>query len=362
MDYAKLLKNFDNISVSSYVKNTDFQSHLLNLNFFTTDQTFTDENVFLFTSENLFLNISYFFSYIYEYWILKILFLSVNYWKWLDAYLYSSDIFLEEYNYFFDLNRLLYSNYTIPFYLSTEKYKLLVYKSQKKNFGKISLTIFKILFFYLKKFFSKNILFLIDKLSPELLEDSFNNLLHALVENDSFELIRKDFIEEFIGISIASFLTKDSKFLLVWVIKVLTKINFRKHWKFLYQFKHYITLIANKFITNSNFSGLDIVIKGKIGALGSVRKKTFRIKVGTFGHSRFYLGGDELFNYVKTETGVIGVKIITSYNVLNIKKPYTKIFTNIFIFFKKTYFDKRLLYYRKVIRFWGWWFLSKYKF
>ena len=134
-----------------------------------------------------------------------------------------------------------------------------------------------------------------------------------MIRNNKFEIIRYNFVEEFTGICISTFVTKDPKFLIRWVLKVLLKIHFKKQWKFLYQVKVNVLKVAKKFLNNSNFIGIYIIIKGKIGSLGSVRKKNFKIKFGTFGFSRFYLKGDEMFSYAQTQTGKIGMKVITAY-------------------------------------------------
>ncbi|OMJ76091.1 hypothetical protein SteCoe_24606 (mitochondrion) [Stentor coeruleus] len=71
--------------------------------------------------------------------------------------------------------------------------------------------------------------------------------------------------------------------------------------------------ISRKFIKHSKFRGLHLIIKGKIGALGCVRKRTVHMRIGTYGLARYYLRGDTLYSAAITQTGKIGIKIITSY-------------------------------------------------
>jgi ribosomal protein S3 len=60
-------------------------------------------------------------------------------------------------------------------------------------------------------------------------------------------------------------------------------------------------------------SGAHLVIKGKIGALGCVRKKVIHIRRGAYSLSKYKLKGDCLYSYAHTQTGKIGVKLIICY-------------------------------------------------
>ena len=314
--FFKKSKNFlkDHFNISSFFKNIEFRQHLININFFTNFNPILKNQIFLFTSNNIILNLKNYFPYIYEYWLVRLIFIYPSHWKWVRIYLENQINFSENLNLFFNLNNLNYTNVIIPYHLNTKGLKMILLRNKKNKFMKVSKLFFKIIRIYLKKIFMKNIVYVLQKINHKTLSYNFGIEIYSLVERDGFELIRSNFIQEFIEICISIFITKDPKFLIRWIVRVLQKIHFRKHWKFLYNLKYNILAIAQQFMLKTNFTGFHIIIKGKIGARGSIRKKTVHIKTGMFGFSKFYLSGDKLYSYAWTSTGKIGVKIITAYN------------------------------------------------
>ena len=309
----KLLNYSFDKGINISVKNFEIKKHFTAINFLTTTATHNFVKKFIFSYKNIFLNIKYFFSYMYESSLMKLLFLKCNQWKWINILLFPQT-FKKKELLFFNLKNYYLSNISNIYALSYKFFNLLIKSNKKNKIQKISKKFFLIIFKFFKKVFFKNIVFFLKKVDFSSINLKLKTLISFMFDSKSFESLRLNFINEFINVSVSTFLTKDPKFLMNWIIKSLNKISYRKQWKFIYNLKKNIIKISKKFIQYTKFTGIHIVIKGKIGALGSVRKKTFHIKYGKFGFSRFYLKGDELFSYCQTKTGKIGVKVVTAYS------------------------------------------------
>ena len=301
------------ITIINFKKSAELRAHLVNLNYFGSFSALSNDKLFLFTSNEVIQDMLYFYQYQFEYFILKLMFLNCNDWKWIKLYLTYNISSKNNINLFFNIDRMYSSNFVQPINFDEKRYKILLLNSGKKKTHSIVKIISKLITAYISKLFIGNYYISLEKISGKTLNKNLALALNFISQSIVFELIRPNFIQEFIYICTATFSTGDPKFLLRWIIKVLHKISFKKHWRFLYQLKQNILRISRRFIELSKFKGLHIIIKGKIGALGCVRKKTVHIKMGSYGLSRYYLKGDMLYSSAVTQTGKIGVKIITSY-------------------------------------------------
>lgn len=306
-------KKVTELTISNFRKSSEVRSHLINLNYFGSFSVLSSEKLFLFTSNEIIQDMIYFYQYQFEYFVLKLMFLNCNDWKWIKLYLTYNVSTKNNINLFFNIDKMYSSNFVQPINFDEKRYKILLLNSGKKKTHRIVKIISKLITTYISKLFIGNYYISLEKISGKTLNKNLTLALNFISQSIVFELIRPNFIQEFIYICIATFSTGDPKFLLRWIIKVLHKISFKKHWRFLYQLKQNILKISRRFIELSKFRGLHIIIKGKIGALGCVRKKTVHIRIGSYGLSRYYLKGDMLYSAAITQTGKIGVKIITSY-------------------------------------------------
>lgn len=307
------LKKITELTISNFRKSSEVRSHLINLNYFGSFSVLSSEKLFLFTSNEIIQDMIYFYQYQFEYFVLKLMFLNCNDWKWIKLYLTYNVSTKNNINLFFNIDKMYSSNFVQPINFDEKRYKILLLNSGKRKTHRIVKIISKLITAYISKLFIGNYYISLEKISGKTLNKNLTLALNFISQSIIFELIRPNFIQEFIYICIATFSTGDPKFLLRWIIKVLHKISFKKHWRFLYQLKQNILKISRRFIELSKFRGLHIIIKGKIGALGCVRKKTVHIRIGSYGLSRYYLKGDMLYSAAITQTGKIGVKIITSY-------------------------------------------------
>lgn len=130
---------------------------------------------------------------------------------------------------FFNLKNFFLTNIIKPTLYSYKIYKLLIIRS-KKNKNKETIKYFsKIILTYFFKLFYSAYSLVFSKFNLTMVNKNIQNFLNLIDRSVRFELIRANFIFEFINISCLTFLSKDPKFLIKWLVKVLHKINFKKH-------------------------------------------------------------------------------------------------------------------------------------
>lgn len=320
LKFKKFFKKITNIpTFSKYIKIVDYKKildlkyHFLNMYYLCKKTPISQKRVFFFTSPSLIFNMNFFYQYQFEKWIVNLIFLKINGLKWFKVYFSQTlnmgkNVFL-----FFNLKYFHRLNIIKPTLYTSKVYKILIIKSKINKLKDTLNLLSKIILRYFFKLFYSSYSIIFTKFNLKLITQNARNYLFDLEKSVRFELIRANFIFEFLNVCAATFFTYDPKFLLKWVVKVLQKINFKKHWKFLYLLKYNILKISKKFIQQTDFLGFHMIIKGKIGALGSVRKKTLHIRCGQYGFSRYYISGDTLYLTALTETGKIGLRMITAH-------------------------------------------------
>ena len=299
--------------IIDYKKIIDLKLHFLNMYYLGKKTYISKRQIFFFTSPSLIFNMGFFYQYQFEKWILQLIFLRINTVKWLKVYFLKNLNMGENVSLFFNLKNFFLTNIIKPTLYTYKIYKLLIIRS-KKNKNKETIKYFsRIILNYFSKLFYSAYSLVFSKFNLTMVDKNIQNFLNLIHRSVRFELIRANFIFEFINICCLTFFSKDPKFLIKWLVKVLHKINFKKHWKFLYLFKYNILKILRKFINKSDLLGFHMTIRGKIGATGSVRKKTIHIQHGQYSFSRYYTSGDIYYLTSKTQTGIIGMKIIITY-------------------------------------------------
>ena len=171
--------------------------------------------------------------------------------------------------------------------------------------------IIKFIYNYIK---NKKILFNFQKNNYNLIE---NSKYYLLILN---KLKRFSFLRD-INVSIKSFMSFIFSFLMSKDIILfknfmkycLENIHFKKHKRFLYNFKVILNFIFNVYFSELNILGLYLKIKGKIGVGGNLKKRKYFYKYGSFSFTK----KNQKLNYfkdcIRTYSGVLGLEIYISY-------------------------------------------------
>ena len=310
-------KNLKKIGFKPYFidfkKNLDLKFHIINIYNIIKRGSLINGGQFIFTTHNIIENMNLFYQYQYEKWILKLLFMKNTYFRWFSTYISNTPFMSHGAKYFFDQQKLALVNIVKPTLLDFNKFKCLVNTNKsKKNFN-ANRTINIIVQNYFHKVFYSSYSVILTRFNFKNTGKVISNYLAQLTKTVRFEAIRPDFILEFINVCALTFFSKDPKPLVKWIIKVINKISHKKHWKFLFLLKVNILKLAFKFAKETNFAGFHLRVRGKIGALGCVRKKIVHVKMGEYGFSKYYLKGDIYYLSATTITGKIGVKMILCY-------------------------------------------------
>lgn len=123
----------------------------------------------------------------------------------------------------------------------------------------------------------------------------------------------KKFMSEAVNVFCISMRTKDPKFIFDFLFKYFNTMHFRMQFRFISFLKGFIKHNFSLFKDFYRIRGLRILIKGKIGKTGSVRKKKILLSFGRAGYANLRLRMDESVGPMFTPTGVIGARIIITY-------------------------------------------------
>lgn len=123
----------------------------------------------------------------------------------------------------------------------------------------------------------------------------------------------KKFYIEFVNIFCISLYTKDPKFIFDFLFKHFNEMHFKLQFKFVSFIKSFIKYNFSFFKEFYSIRGLRIIVKGKIGKTGSVRKKKLILTAGSYCYSNLRLRMDEFVGPMFTPTGVIGARVIITY-------------------------------------------------
>lgn len=129
----------------------------------------------------------------------------------------------------------------------------------------------------------------------------------------SSPISNKKFLIEVVNVFCISMRTKDPKFIFDFLFKYFNTMYFRMQFRFISFLKSFIRHNFALFVDYYKIRGLRILIKGKIGKTGSVRKKKVLLSFGKIGYSNLRLRMDESVGPMFTPTGVIGARIIITY-------------------------------------------------
>ncbi len=301
-----------NFEFYDYTKVIDLKNQLICIYNIITDNNSNSNNLFTFTSDNIINNMNYFYQYQFDKWLLKIMFSELNSKRLFLAYFV--DIFNDiNIDIFFNNKKIYMTNIINPNFLTTNLYTNLIKIASKVKYYNVIYLISNIITTYFYKFYYTNYNVYLSKINNDAFSDTIVDNIQNLYNSINFDVIRGDFISEFIYICSFTFFTKDPKPLVNWIVKVIHKINYRKHWKFFFLLQLNICSIASIFLKETNLAGFYLTIKGKLGSVGSVRKKIVHIKMGQYGFSRYYLKGDIYYLNAFTLTGKIGLKMIINY-------------------------------------------------
>lgn len=178
-------------------------------------------------------------------------------------------------------------------------------------FEKNLLWVYFSIFTFLENLYGHNI-FYVNRVSLNLLPSFYINNI-----NSSYLLIIKVYkrtalnfkLYNFLYILSVSFFFKDLTILKNFLSLKIKQITFKKHKKILSMLRYAFKLISSFFITYKELKGFKIYISGKIGAGGSVKKKTWLYKNGTTQvsskNARIKYDVFQLWTY----SGSLGVKV-----------------------------------------------------
>jgi len=193
------------------------------------------------------------------------------------------------------------------------------YKSLKNAINRYKIAIQrKQLFTFLEQFvvqfinqqFFINLFFRLKFNQISLLFIKFYHFFENYLFKPLIYLTNKYMANLFLILSFFSFQNTFPYFLLLWVMLLFEQITYIKHVTTITKLKTILQLAFNFNPYQRFLEGLILKIKGKIGGVGNIRKRTFVIRLGKTDLSNFKL----LFNMntqeLITETGLIKFKLV----------------------------------------------------
>lgn len=131
--------------------------------------------------------------------------------------------------------------------------------------------------------------------------------------NSGLPINNKKLMAEVVNVFCVSMRTKDPKFIFDFLFKYFNTMHFRMQFRFVSFLKSFIRHNFVLFKDYYRVRGLRILINGKIGKTGSVRKKKILLSFGRVGYANLRLRMDESVGPMFTPTGVIGARVIITY-------------------------------------------------
>ena len=161
--------------------------------------------------------------------------------------------------------------------------------------------------------FSSNLSFNLNFVDSERLNRSYLNNMFSKFLMFNPPRSKYQFLKELCDIYLLTGMTKDSNLLHQWIIKNLSIIFFRRHWQFLSFLKMTLLYVFKILESHFGIKGIFITFRGKIGQVGSVRKKVYFLQQGTHALSNLSLKASFNTSITKTDTGAIGVSVYLFY-------------------------------------------------
>jgi len=120
-------------------------------------------------------------------------------------------------------------------------------------------------------------------------------------------------MDEYSRVLFTFFVSKDPYFLIRWIQKNVLRVPVKKQWAVLRFLKATLRRTFPLFRGWFAVQGYRVVVKGKIGKTGSVRKKKIIMSGGAYTFSDAFLKADESGGIVRTETGAIGIRVMITF-------------------------------------------------
>ena len=161
--------------------------------------------------------------------------------------------------------------------------------------------------------FFSNIKFLIkftdsENINKKLIEGLMRRLLYY---NPAIN--KHHYLKEICDIFFLTGITKDVNMLHTWIIKKLSITFYKKHRALINFLKIVLDFVFFSLCNKFNIKGFLFTFRGKIGQVGSVRKKAIFIKKGVCSLTNLNLKVNSLTSISRTDTGAIGVMVSVYY-------------------------------------------------
>lgn len=298
--------------------------NLIFLNNFKKDYYFTFLNKKLFW-DNIFYLYTFKYSNFYNSNLLKFKFNKKKY-KIFNKYFYNqfylSNILFLNYKFFHD-KVSFYSNFSLKYLFFFIKFTKMSKKkkiNQLSTFQKTSLFFFKFFILkYLNKYFKeKNLLLSVQKNRFKIKKTKKNRKILRLFFKRSKKLlflkkIIRTHLKPLLKIILSTLQAKDVILIKNLIKYIIELTHIKQHKKILFNLRAIYKFSYNFFFQPLKVLGILIILRGKIGVGGNLKKRRFRIKYGKFSYSQ----KNQKMNYTKgslrTSSGALGLEIYLSY-------------------------------------------------
>lgn len=268
-------------------------------------------NKLIFSEPSIMYNLRHIFTYFHSNTLRKFMLTNVHYRKW--STVVKKFKFSAGESGFFNVSRLKQSN-VLPINSLSFNYKKIIFDKymQFKFAGLFWSTNYRLVSLLQNYFFSE-IYFIFNKslkkhILPAKLSSIFKRIRRYRNPSD-----KPYFLNEYVWILFVSFISKDPQFLIRWIQKNVSRFPVQKQWVILRFLRATLRKTFTSFKKWFGIRGYRIVVKGKIGKTGSVRKKKIIMAMGDYTFSDVFLKADELSGIVQTETGAIGVRVMITF-------------------------------------------------
>nr|QIB71991.1 cytochrome c-type biogenesis protein CcmF_ii [Gruberia lanceolata] len=268
----------------------------------------------IFGSKNLFFNMEFVYTFLYEYFIIKniIYFNNFYFWRNLQSN-FKEDYFINKLNIINKFNVKFFSNDVPYIFFNNLKRQHILSKYFLIKYSGLSWILTNQLNRFVKSIVNAQMLLVIKKNGKLDIDSKVSYWLQKVLIEKRPPFRNNYFINEFIDIFFYAAAYKSSNLIYSWIARNLNIIFFKKQWKLISFLKSSIRFLYPILKSYFGILGLKVKFKGKIGKVGSFRKKRFVIKEGIYSYSNINLRLIESRGQVFTDTGVIGLQIILSY-------------------------------------------------
>jgi hypothetical protein len=263
-------------------------------------------NNFIFNNLNIFKSLSFLSIYLNEYLLVKILLnkVSLKRWKKIFLFKYFSNKYLNKLN-----NEI--SNVISLNSLSIKKKEYILKEYIKFQLVGLVWLINYFSYNIIKNILKKNIFLNINKYVIRV--KKLTKKTKKLIINNRFLFNNRDLTKELMDIIFIVIIYKEIKPFLDWIKHNLSILFFKKHLVFIYFINSLFNLIYNRYREDFKLFGYRLIFKGKIGKIGSIRKRKIIFIKDLISSSNVYYKADYMCNSILTVTGIISCKMYISY-------------------------------------------------